>query len=221
MDAWMSYIRTRESILSKHYTEESLFLSASRGHAKSRSLTDSLLVALRPLSRVDFHLDLLYETRLLHESLLQLAVSLSLHYSYFILVYNYSLWFKKNNNLSNTSVPTILMIYINLEIINIFYFKLQIHGILKCYKIFSTTISHVLLLFLHYHLWKYIINCFVKFQKLPLSPSGSSEITTDSLLLKKIVQSIKSGLSGGNTSSEDHSLASGEFYQKVVNIMHI
>ncbi|XP_066905195.1 serine-rich adhesin for platelets isoform X4 [Halyomorpha halys] len=119
MDAWMSYIRTRESILSKHYTEESLFLSASRGHAKSRSLTDSLLAALKPLSRVDFHLDLLYETRLLHESLLQLAVS-----------------------------------------------------------------------------------------KLPLSPSGGSEITTDSLLLKKIVQSIKSGLSAGTTSSEDHSLAS-------------
>ena len=82
MDAWMSYIRTRESILSKHYTEESLFLSASRGHAKSRSLTDSLISALRPLSKIGFHLDLLYETRLLHESLLQLAVSTILTFIY-------------------------------------------------------------------------------------------------------------------------------------------
>lgn len=117
MDAWMSYIRTRESILSKHYTEESLLLSASRGHAKSRSLTDSLITSLKPLSRVNFHLDLLYETRLLHESLLQLA-------------------------------------------------------------------------------------------KLPLSPSSNSDVTTDSLLLKKIVQSIRSGLSGGTLSGDDQSQGS-------------
>ncbi|KAF6208542.1 hypothetical protein GE061_017000 [Apolygus lucorum] len=73
LDAWVSYARTRESVLSKHYTEESILLSASKGQAKSRALTDQLINALKPLSQCDFNLDLLFETRCLHESLLQLT----------------------------------------------------------------------------------------------------------------------------------------------------
>ncbi|BES87436.1 RUN and SH3 domain containing 2 [Nesidiocoris tenuis] len=73
LDAWVSYVRTRESILTKHYTDASVLLSASKGQAKSRSLTDQLINTLKPLCQCDFNLDLLFETRLLHESLLQLT----------------------------------------------------------------------------------------------------------------------------------------------------
>ncbi|KAK9503861.1 hypothetical protein O3M35_010329 [Rhynocoris fuscipes] len=115
LDAYMSYIRTRETILSKHYMDESLLLSASRGQAKCRTLTDNLITSLSSLSQCNFSLDLLYETRQLHNSLLQL-------------------------------------------------------------------------------------------QRLPLSPNQNIEIASNSLLLKKIVQSIRSGLS--NFSSTEQSQAS-------------
>ncbi|XP_014244035.1 uncharacterized protein LOC106663610 [Cimex lectularius] len=115
MDAWISYIRTRESILSKHYVEDSILLAASKGHAISRGLSDQLIATLKPLAQYNFSLDLLYETRQLHESLLQLA-------------------------------------------------------------------------------------------RVPISPSQNIELTTDSILLKRIVQSIRSGL--GNFSSGEQSQTS-------------
>lgn len=75
LDVWLSYLRTRESVLRRHYTSDSLMLSACRGHIEARSLSDKLIASLRPLAQLTFRLDLLYETRLLHQSLLQLSVS--------------------------------------------------------------------------------------------------------------------------------------------------
>ncbi|XP_073972586.1 uncharacterized protein isoform X3 [Rhodnius prolixus] len=114
LDAYMSYIRTRETILSKHYVDDALLLSASRGQARCRSMTDSLITSLSTLSQCNFSLDLLYETRQLHNSLLQL-------------------------------------------------------------------------------------------QRLPLSPNQNVEMASNSLLLKKIVQSIRSGLSNFSSTEQSQS----------------
>uniref|UniRef100_A0A1B6D1K6 SH3 domain-containing protein n=1 Tax=Clastoptera arizonana TaxID=38151 RepID=A0A1B6D1K6_9HEMI len=73
LDVWFSYLRTRESVLRKHYNDEGLMLSACRGQSNNRALTDRLLDSLKPLAQHTFKLDLLYETRLLHQSLLQLG----------------------------------------------------------------------------------------------------------------------------------------------------
>ncbi|XP_039289905.1 uncharacterized protein LOC111050470 isoform X3 [Nilaparvata lugens] len=73
LDVWFSYLRTRESVLRKHYCEDALLLTACQGNAKSRSLTDRLLVALKSLTQEPFKLDPLFETRQLHHSLLQLG----------------------------------------------------------------------------------------------------------------------------------------------------
>lgn len=40
-----------------------------------RQLTDQLLAILKPLAHLTFELDLLYECRMLHRSLMQLGVS--------------------------------------------------------------------------------------------------------------------------------------------------
>lgn len=75
MDAWMGYLRTRESILRKHYSSESLLVLSLRGGPMYHSLTDSLLAALRPLALLPFHLDLLFECRQLHQSLQRLGAA--------------------------------------------------------------------------------------------------------------------------------------------------
>lgn len=69
----MGYLRTRESILRKHYNPESLLVLSLRGGPMFRALTDSLLAALRPLALLPFHLDLLHECRQLHQSLQRLG----------------------------------------------------------------------------------------------------------------------------------------------------
>ncbi|XP_046684117.1 uncharacterized protein LOC124369951 isoform X3 [Homalodisca vitripennis] len=73
LDVWLSYLRTRESVLRRHYTPDALMLCACRGQTNARALSDKLLASLRPLGQLTFKLDLLYETRLLHQSLLQLS----------------------------------------------------------------------------------------------------------------------------------------------------
>ncbi|RZF48900.1 hypothetical protein LSTR_LSTR003280 [Laodelphax striatellus] len=73
LDVWFSYLRTRESVLRKHYQEDALLLTACQGNAKSRSLTDRLLVSLKALTQEPFKMDPLFETRQLHHSLLQLG----------------------------------------------------------------------------------------------------------------------------------------------------
>ncbi|XP_054280319.1 uncharacterized protein LOC128998281 isoform X2 [Macrosteles quadrilineatus] len=73
LDVWLSYLRTRESVLRRHYSADALMLCACRGQTNARALSDKLLASLRPLGQLNFKLDLLYETRLLHQSLLQLS----------------------------------------------------------------------------------------------------------------------------------------------------
>ncbi|KAK4883199.1 hypothetical protein RN001_006518 [Aquatica leii] len=69
LDAWTSYLRTRESILKKHYHSDSLLLLAHTGGAAVRGLLDTLISALEPLALLPFQFDLLFEYRQLHESL--------------------------------------------------------------------------------------------------------------------------------------------------------
>ncbi|KAF5308641.1 hypothetical protein FQR65_LT06102 [Abscondita terminalis] len=69
LDAWTSYLRTRESVLKKHYHSDSLLLLAHTGGAAIRGLLDTLISALEPLALLPFQFDLLFEYRQLHESL--------------------------------------------------------------------------------------------------------------------------------------------------------
>ncbi|XP_069675487.1 uncharacterized protein [Periplaneta americana] len=69
LDAWAGYLRTRESVLRKHYSAEGLLLLANTAGASVRALTDQLLASLQPLSLLPFKLDLLFEVRQLHHSL--------------------------------------------------------------------------------------------------------------------------------------------------------
>ncbi|XP_008191639.2 uncharacterized protein LOC661485 isoform X4 [Tribolium castaneum] len=67
LDAWVSYLKTRESILRKHYNKDSLIM-AHVGGLTLRTLLDSLISALQPLALLPFQLDLLFEYRQLHLS---------------------------------------------------------------------------------------------------------------------------------------------------------
>ncbi|XP_031783840.1 uncharacterized protein LOC100120175 isoform X5 [Nasonia vitripennis] len=67
LDAWFAYLCTRESILRKHYNNNSLFLGAL-GCANSREVIDAFLNILQPLAFCPFQLDLLYQYRQLHNS---------------------------------------------------------------------------------------------------------------------------------------------------------
>ncbi|XP_064072510.1 uncharacterized protein LOC113392986 isoform X7 [Vanessa tameamea] len=68
VDAWVSYVRTRESILSKHYDPDSLILAGCVGESRCRALLDTLLASLEPLKLLPFNLDLMFEMRELHRS---------------------------------------------------------------------------------------------------------------------------------------------------------
>jgi len=67
LDAWFAYLCTRESILRKHYNNNSLFVAAL-SNANVREIVDSLLYILNPLAFCPFHLDLLYQYRQLQNS---------------------------------------------------------------------------------------------------------------------------------------------------------
>lgn len=68
VDAWVSYVRTRESILAKHYGPDSLILAGCVGEPRCRALLDTLLASLEPLKLLPFSLDLMFEMRELHRS---------------------------------------------------------------------------------------------------------------------------------------------------------
>lgn len=68
LDAWMSYLRTRETILRKHYNPDSLLLLAQT-QTSYRSLLDTLIATLQPLALLPFQIELLFEYRELHRSL--------------------------------------------------------------------------------------------------------------------------------------------------------
>ncbi|XP_043581061.1 uncharacterized protein LOC122567046 isoform X5 [Bombus pyrosoma] len=67
LDAWFAYLCTRESILRKHYNNNSLFVAAL-ANASAREVVDALLHILNPLAFCPFQLDLLYQYRQLHNS---------------------------------------------------------------------------------------------------------------------------------------------------------
>ncbi|XP_011703090.1 PREDICTED: uncharacterized protein LOC105459091 isoform X2 [Wasmannia auropunctata] len=67
LDAWFAYLCTRESILRKHYSNNSLFVAAL-ANSNVREIVDSLLYILNPLAFCPFHLDLLYQYRQLQNS---------------------------------------------------------------------------------------------------------------------------------------------------------
>ncbi|KAG7213430.1 hypothetical protein KM043_002714 [Ampulex compressa] len=67
LDAWFAYLCTRETILRKHYTSNSLFVAAL-SNANAREVVDALLYILNPLEFCPFQLDLLYQYRQLHNS---------------------------------------------------------------------------------------------------------------------------------------------------------
>ncbi|XP_012521418.1 uncharacterized protein LOC105827813 isoform X2 [Monomorium pharaonis] len=67
LDAWFAYLCTRESILRKHYSNNSLFVAAL-ANTNVREVVDSLLYILNPLAFCPFHLDLLYQYRQLQNS---------------------------------------------------------------------------------------------------------------------------------------------------------
>ncbi|KAK0077326.1 hypothetical protein PV325_004085 [Microctonus aethiopoides] len=67
LDAWFAYLCTRETILRKHYSGNSLFVAAL-GCANSRQIIDNFLTILQPLALLPFQLDLLYQYRQLHNS---------------------------------------------------------------------------------------------------------------------------------------------------------
>ncbi|KAL4711421.1 hypothetical protein ACJJTC_016175 [Scirpophaga incertulas] len=68
VDAWVSYVRTRESILAKHYEPDSIILAGCIGEPRCRALLDTLLTSLEPLKLLPFSLDLMFEMRELHRS---------------------------------------------------------------------------------------------------------------------------------------------------------
>ncbi|CAH1127170.1 unnamed protein product [Ceutorhynchus assimilis] len=68
LDAWTSYLRTRESILKKHYTADSLLVVSNTGGTNLRSMLDTMVAALQPLAFLPFQFDLLFEYKELHFS---------------------------------------------------------------------------------------------------------------------------------------------------------
>lgn len=68
VDAWVSYVRTRESVLAKHYGPDSIMLAGCVGEPRCRTLLDTLLASLEPLKLLPFSLDLMFEMRELHRS---------------------------------------------------------------------------------------------------------------------------------------------------------
>ncbi|XP_050299229.1 uncharacterized protein LOC126738115 isoform X2 [Anthonomus grandis grandis] len=68
LDAWTSYLRTRESILKKHYTADSLLVLSHTGGTNLRTMLDTMVAALQPLAFLPFQFDLLFEYKQLHLS---------------------------------------------------------------------------------------------------------------------------------------------------------
>lgn len=82
MDAWLSYMRTRESIWQKYYNRNALFVRANFGCTLHRDLVDRLIASTKHLAKYKPEFDLLYECRKLHESLSNINVSVFNFYFY-------------------------------------------------------------------------------------------------------------------------------------------
>ncbi|KAF0307188.1 Iporin [Amphibalanus amphitrite] len=66
LDSWFSYLRTRESVVRKHYSPEALLYHAN---CAARAEYDTLLLQLQRLAQLSFRIDLLFESRMLYQSL--------------------------------------------------------------------------------------------------------------------------------------------------------
>lgn len=69
LDAWLGYVRTRESVLCRHYERGALLRAQAAGEPGARALLVTLVDTLRPLALLPFRVDLLFECRQLHLSL--------------------------------------------------------------------------------------------------------------------------------------------------------
>ncbi|KAL0271791.1 UNVERIFIED_CONTAM: hypothetical protein PYX00_008782 [Menopon gallinae] len=69
LDSWLSYLRTRDSLLHKYYNNRSLLLLSNSAGAPIRIIMDQLIRIVQPLSEIKFNLDLMYQAKLLHCSL--------------------------------------------------------------------------------------------------------------------------------------------------------
>lgn len=83
LDAWLSYIRTRESIWQKYCHRNALFVRANFGCTLHRELVDRLIASTKPLAKYRPEFDMLYECRKLHESLSNINASV---FIYFVLL---------------------------------------------------------------------------------------------------------------------------------------
>lgn len=86
LDAWLSYMRTRESIWQKYYNRNALFVRANFGCTLHRDLVDRLISSTKPLAKYRPEFDPLYECRKLHESLSNINVSVFMEYNMYIYV---------------------------------------------------------------------------------------------------------------------------------------
>lgn len=66
MDAFVSYLRTRESVLRRHYTTNALLRGGNGVLAGGAGGT--LIAALAPLANLPFNLDLLWQLKDMHRS---------------------------------------------------------------------------------------------------------------------------------------------------------
>lgn len=66
LDAFVSYLRTRESVLRRHYTTNALLRGGSG--LLSGGSGGTLIAALAPLANMPFNLDLLWQLKDMHRS---------------------------------------------------------------------------------------------------------------------------------------------------------
>lgn len=84
---WLSYLRTMDSLLRKYYENSGLLLVSNTGGSAVRILMDQLINTIEPLCSMQFNLDLMYQTKLLHCSLQNLNSLLEVRGYYNIIIF--------------------------------------------------------------------------------------------------------------------------------------
>lgn len=87
LDAWLSYIRTRESIWQKYCDRNALFVRANFGCTLHRELVDRLIASTKPLAKYRPEFDMLYECRKLHESLSNINASVFIYFITYLYIF--------------------------------------------------------------------------------------------------------------------------------------
>lgn len=83
LDAFISYLRTRESVLRRHYTTDSLLRGG--GGILTGSAGGALIGSLAPLANIPFNLDLLWQLKDMHRSFKRLEDMMSNDVSIFLI----------------------------------------------------------------------------------------------------------------------------------------